>query len=199
MVDKKKIIKEIRSWVLTIFLFLIISALLNIKVYAKVSVEQSSMENTLFSSQSLIMDKISYTFTEPKRGDIVIFLKSVTKENFLDEVSIYITDLKERFGKSQGNERLIKRVIGLPGDKVDIKEGFVYINDIKLDEPYAKGITEQKDLELPVTVPENSLFVIGDNRAVSRDSRDFGCVDYDKIEGKAIFRVGPLKDFGSID
>lgn len=198
MIDKKKVIKELRGWLLTILFFLSLTALVNIKVYAKVVVDQSSMENTLFSGQSLIMDKISYSFTQPKQGDIIVFLENTTKDNFVDEVNIYIEDLKKRFGKSQGNERLIKRVIGVPGDKIDIKDGAVYVNDIKLEEPYAKGITEKREFELPVTVPEDSLFVIGDNRAVSNDSRGFGFIDYNRVEGKAVFRIGPLKKLGKI-
>jgi signal peptidase I len=198
MIDKKKLLKETRGWILTILFFLFLTALINITVYAKVVVEQESMENTLFGGQSLIMDKLSYNFFEPKQGDIVVFLDNTTKENFIDEVKIYITDLKERFGDSPGNARMIKRVIGVPGDKIDIKDGAVYVNDIKLDEPYAKGITEKRDFELPVIVPEDSLFVIGDNRLISKDSRIFGFINYNKVEGKAVFRIGPLKEFGKI-
>jgi signal peptidase I len=199
MLDKKKVLSEMRSWTLTIIVVILITTILNIKVYARVTVEQSSMENTLFGGQSLLMDKISYSFSVPKQGDIVIFLENSVKENLVDEVNIYLTDLKERFGSSQGNERLIKRVIGVPGDKIDIKDGAVYVNDVKLEEPYAKGITEKRELELPVIVPEDSLFVIGDNRDVSKDSRTFGVIGYNKVEGKAVFRVGPLKDFGKIE
>jgi signal peptidase I len=92
----------------------------------------------------------------------------------------------------------IKRVIGVPGDKIDIKDGHVYINGEKLDEKYAKGETHKQLLDFPKTVPPNTVFVLGDNRQNSRDSRIIGFIEYDRIKGKAVLRIWPFKDLGVI-
>lgn len=102
-----------------------------------------------------------------------------------------------------GNSLLVKRVIALPGDWVDIKEdGTVFVNGVELDEPY---VSEKSfgdcDLELPYQVPESRYFLMGDHRETSRDSRSstIGCVDKDRIVGKIVLCVWPLKDFAIIE
>ncbi|WP_055667020.1 signal peptidase I [Desnuesiella massiliensis] len=192
MVDKKKtILKEIMSWISPIAGAFILVLLINTKVFAMVQVHQSSMENTLHEGQKMVIDKISYNFSTPKRGDIIVFLKSHLKENFLDEINIYLKDLLRA---DDSYERLVKRVIGIPGDKIDIKDGYIYVNDEKLKEVYVKGNTSKREFTLPAVVPEGKLFVLGDNRQVSEDSRTFGFVDLKKVEGKAKLRVWPLNN-----
>lgn len=101
------------------------------------------------------------------------------------------------------NQILVKRVIGTAGDVIMIeKDGTVIVNDEVLDEPYIKEKTEdESDIQYPYTVPERSLFVLGDNRGTSVDSRNalIGCIDVDEIVGKIVFRVWPLSTFGGID
>lgn len=203
MENKKSIIKEIRGWIFSILGALFIVTLLNSKVFAKVQVQQSSMENTLFTNQQLIVDKLSYNFVEPKRGDIIIFLENEEKGTIIDDalrtvdsvVSIFNNNNKEISEKSS---RLVKRVIGVAGDEVDIKDGYVYLNDKKLEEAYTKGETINGEFKLPIKVGENKLFVLGDNRMVSKDSRKFGLIDCKQVEGKAIYRVYPLNQLGKI-
>jgi len=89
--------------------------------------------------------------------------------------------------------RLIKRVIGLPGDIMEIKGGNIYIDYLELDESYIKGTTFAFRAEGKITVPEGSVFVMGDNRENSNDSRIFGFVELDSIEGRAVFRYWPIK------
>lgn len=202
MKDKKNIIKEISSWIFPILLAFFIVTLLNSKVFAKVQVQQSSMENTLFPYQQLIIDKFSYNFEEPKKGDIIIFLENEEKGSFFDETLRTIDNIisvfdnnKDKNGKSG---RLVKRVVGIEGDEVNIKDGYVYINGKKLDEAYAKGVTLPEEFKLPVKVGENKLFVLGDNREVSKDSRKFGLIDCKQVEGKAIYRIYPFDKIGKI-
>lgn len=95
-------------------------------------------------------------------------------------------------------ELLVKRVIGVPGDEVNIKDWYVYINGQRLNEPYVKEQTVIKELKLPIRVGENKLFVLGDNRPVSKDSRMFGLIDYKLVEGKAIYRIFPLNKIGAV-
>lgn len=101
------------------------------------------------------------------------------------------------------NQILVKRVIGTAGDTVVIeKDGTVTVNDILLDEPYINEKAEgESDIQYPYTVPENTVFVLGDNRATSVDSRNalIGCINVEEIVGKIVFRVWPLSGFGGID
>ncbi|MBE5966846.1 MAG: signal peptidase I [Lachnospiraceae bacterium] len=200
MKNEKKILREIGSWVAVIVVALFLSLFIDSTVIAKAEVEQSSMENTLFEGQQLIVSKLSYAFDEPKRGDIIIFLENEEKGNVIDT---FIRSLKGRFSSSDEiaaeQERLVKRVIGVPGDEIDIQDGSVFINGEKLEESYANGETLPGNIELPITVEEDELFVIGDNREVSRDSRDFGPIDVKQVEGKAVFRIYPFNKMGKVE
>lgn len=195
MVINKKILKEILSWVLIIMVAFVLAFLISSKAYAKVKVEQSSMENTLYHNQQLVVDELSYNFTEPKRGEIITFYKYENKGSILDDLNRYI----DKVIHDEEHERLIKRVIGVEGDVIEIKDGEVYVNGDKLEESYAKGITDSKGLQTPVTVGKDELFVLGDNRVVSIDSREIGMVKIDQVEGKAIFRVYPFNKMGKIE
>jgi len=198
MIKKNKIVKEIRNWILPVLGAILIASLINSKVFARVQVQQKSMENTLYSSQQLIVDKLSYNFVSPKRGDIIIFLEDVQRGTIIEDTVVFLHNIKDVFKNTDKDKRLVKRVIGLPGDEVNIKDGFVYINGEKLNEPYVKGETFNQEISLPIKVPDKKLFVLGDNRPVSLDSRAFGLINYNQVEGKAVFRVFPFNKLGAI-
>lgn len=142
-------------------------------------IPSGSMLPTLEINDRLIVDKLGYHFKDPKRGDIVVFKPTakLEEENFKDA--------------------FIKRVIGLPGDKVKVKAGVVYVNDIPLEEQY---IEEEPDYEYgPVTVPENEYLVLGDNRNNSYDSHYWGFVPREHIIGQAVIRFWPFDRMGGID
>lgn len=121
-------------------------------------------------------ERIVYPFHPPQRGDIIVF----------DPPTI-------------SDKPYIKRVIGLPGETVTIENGSVYIDGKKLDEPYiAEGITECRPKCDPVTVPKGDVYVLGDNRKNSTDSRIFGPVSIDSIIGKALITYWPLSEFGLV-
>ena len=142
-------------------------------------VQETSMEPTVEPKDYLLMSRQAYRFGDLERGDIVIF-KSDLK---LDE---------------EHNKLLIKRVIALPGDTVAIHDGEVYLNGEMLNEPYiAEGGTPGY-LE-DTTLGDNEVFVMGDHREVSVDSRSFGPIDQDTIVGQAVFRLWPISGFGSLD
>lgn len=195
--DKKpNYLFEFFKWFLFIIVSIIITLVIRAFVFEWVIVQGRSMENTLYDRQVLFVNKIGYKFSPPKKGDIVVF--EVMKGN-----TDYIPFAKnipalESLLPPQEEVDYIKRVIGLPGDKVDIIDNKVYVNGIVQDEPYVKGTTFKQTFELPCTVPENKVFVMGDNRENSKDSRMIGFVEINKIKGKAVFRIRPLKEFGSL-
>ena len=138
-------------------------------------VKQTSMQDTLNPNDYIIMYRRAYSGDkEPKRGDIVIFKSELQDEN----------------GK---NKLLIKRVIGLPGDKITINDGKVYINDKEYDESYLKGGSTTGS-ESKFKVQKGEYFVVGDNRVVSIDSRysEVGCIKKDAIKGRAVLRLFPF-------
>ncbi|WP_375494927.1 signal peptidase I [uncultured Nostoc sp.] len=142
-------------------------------------IPSGSMEPTLQINDKLIIDKISYDFSSPKRGDIIVFnpTKKLTLENFHDA--------------------FIKRVIGLSGEKVAVKNGKVYINNVPLQENYLEA---KPDYQWgPVVVPADSYLVLGDNRNNSYDSHYWGFVPRNKIVGRAILRFWPLNRIGEIN
>lgn len=196
--DKKKVIREIRGWIISIVGAFFIAMLVNTKVFAMAQVQQSSMENTLFSNERLILDKLSYNFVEPKKGDIIVFLENEKKGNILDETLRTIDNMASILKNSDDSNLLVKRVIGVPGDEIDIKNGYVYVNGEKLEEQYVKGETISGVFKLPTKIGDNKLFVLGDNRVVSKDSRKFGLIDFKQVEGKAIYRVYPINHIGKI-
>ncbi len=130
-------------------------------------VKGASMEDTLFNRERLICNKIVYRLTEPERGEIVIFKPPIDQ-----------------------NHNYIKRVIAVEGDRVKIVDGIVYLNGKKLEEDYVEHRSYETMPE--VTVPENSYFVLGDNRSNSSDSRFWGFVPEENIIGRASLVFWPI-------
>ncbi len=155
-----------------------------------------SMEPTLIQGDRVLVNKIPYYFHDPRRGDIVVF-ENPNPDAVPDRglVGGFFHWLFQGLGVQQPeNEDFIKRVIGVPGDTVQGKHGFVYVNGEKIDEPYLTQETQPFDA---VTVPEGKLFVMGDNRGNSLDSRfTLGFVPIDKVVGKAFIKIWPPSRFG---
>ncbi|AGC68213.1 signal peptidase LepB [Thermoclostridium stercorarium subsp. stercorarium DSM 8532] len=194
--NKTNIGKEILEWILYFIGAVIVASLLQSQFFALTTVHQSSMQNTLQEGHTLIINKLSYQFSKPQRGDIVVFLRGENTSGFVNKYKVFLQDVKLRFRKSFRTNRLIKRIIAVEGDEIDIHDGKVYINGELLEEPYVKGITPEMGMEYPLTVPEGYVFVMGDNRENSLDSRTFGPIPVTSIEGKAIFRVFPFSEIG---
>jgi signal peptidase I, bacterial type len=202
MAVKKNKTKEVISWLVILLVAFTLAFLINSKAYAKVKVDQSSMENTLYNKQQLIVDELHYQFHTPERGDIITFFPYEKKGNLSNDLKRYIDNiiwnLKISQDEKYNHQRYVKRVIGIEGDIIDIKDGCVYVNGKKLKEPYAKGITETNGMDTPVKVGKKELFVLGDNRVVSEDSRLIGMVKVNQVEGKVIFRLYPFNKIGKI-
>lgn len=200
---KKSIGKEILEWVMLIITAFLIASLIQSELFALTEVNMTSMMDTLVQGDKLIMNKLAYISSEPQRGDIIIFLRDEPVNGVIGRLRIYISDVALKLKGDFRRNRLIKRVIGVPGDKVEIRDNVLYVNDVPMEEEYARidpelGIVANGNME-PVVVQEGELFVMGDNRGQSMDSRSFGVIDMDWVEGKAIFRILPLSKFGRIE
>lgn len=200
MDGRNAVLKEIREWIFTFAGAFLIVMLLNTKVFATTQVRQSSMQDTLIEGQHLFIEKLSYDFRNPSNGEIIVFIENTNPQNYLDELKIFFTDVIEVFKPigEKSNIRLVKRVIGIPGDLVDIRDGKVFVNEKMLAEPYSKGETFKRDMEFPAKVPAGKYIVMGDNREVSKDSRSFGYIDRSQIEGRAVFRFWPMDKVGGL-
>lgn len=170
--------RELMEWLKALLSSLIIVGIILFFIRPTL-VKGDSMFPTIKEYNYLIIEKMSYRFGEPHQGDIIVFKSDLPENRFK-------------------NKDLIKRVIGTPGDHVVIREGQVYINDklqneSYINEPYTFG-------NVDIVVPESHVFVMGDNRAVSRDSRDqaVGVVPYDRIRGKIFIRLFPFNRMGAV-
>ena len=156
------------EWIKDIIIAAILAAII-LAFIKPIIVQQESMLDNYLPGDYVIISRQAYNlFGEPERGDVIVFK----------------TDMDD----GNGNEKnLIKRIIGLPGERVEVRsDGYVYIDGELLDEPYIReqGISDQLAGEVDIIVGEDELFVCGDNRAVSLDSRSIGCIKQDQIMGK---------------
>ncbi len=167
-------IKEIFSWGLTIILAIILALVIRTFIFEPVMVKQTSMYPTLNDSDKVIASKISYIVSDPKFQDIAVV-------------------------KIDENNDYVKRVIGLPGDTVEIKNSKVYVNGTQIYEPYISEDLVYDDYPL-TTVPEGKYFVLGDNRPNSKDSRspEVGFISRENFKSKIVFRILPLSSFGIV-
>lgn len=166
--------KEIFSWIFTIFIAIILALLIRTFICEPVMVKQTSMYPTLNDSDKVLASKISYIISDPEFQDIAVV-------------------------KIDENNDYVKRVIGLPGDSVEIKNSKVYVNGEEIQEPYISEELTYNDYPLTV-VPENQYFVLGDNRPNSKDSRDneIGMISREQFKAKIVFRILPFSSFGKI-
>lgn len=160
--------KEVISWVKTLVLVVVIALIINKGLIVNATIPSASMESTIMTGDRLVANRLAYLFSEPERGDIIVF---------------YCPDKPE--------ELYVKRVIGLPGDEVIIDNDQVSINGEILDEPYIKE--EMYRNSGPFVVPDNHYFVMGDNRNNSEDSRawDNTYLSEEDIVGQVVLRYYP--------
>lgn len=170
---------EILSWLQILVTAAFIAFVLNTFIIANSRVPTGSMENTIMPGDRVIGSRLSYLFSSPERGDIVIF-------RYPDNESVYY----------------VKRVIGLPGDTIDIIDDEIYLNgaDTPLEEPYLREEMSQGET-MHFEVPEDSYFMMGDNRNNSLDARywDNTYVKHDKLVAKVLFRYWPLNQIGKVE
>ena len=206
--------KDILEWIVCILIAFVLALLIRYFIGTPTIVKQSSMYPTLVQNQRLILNRWSRTTNQmPERGDIITFEAPsetyVSADEFDNNViARYNNEPTNWFSKfvyyvlEINKESYIKRVIGLPGDHVQIKDGKVYINNEELDEPYLQdNVTTNmgNGIFSDLVVPENCVFAMGDNRDHSTDCRAFGCIPLEKIEGTVWIRFWPLNLFGKVE
>lgn len=211
-IDKNKQKKEeqkktncmiIKEWV-SIMVTAIIIATIAVQFIRPTRVDGLSMYSTLNDRDYLIINTMKYKVSNPKRGEIIIFDTDMPIDGFSD-LSIETRGIIRRavdfilHDDSRGKD-LVKRVIGVEGDHIQIENGTVKINGKEIYEPYLdEGIVTEGNID--ITVPKNKLFVMGDNRVNSLDSRsqEVGLVDKKDVMGHVMLRLLPVSDFGSVD
>ena len=208
-------VKDILEWIYCIIIAVVLALLFRYYVGTPTIVQQVSMKPTLIQDQRLWLNRWNRTMKKmPQRGDIITFeapSKIRYTYNEVDEtnpVAKYENEPTSLWGKFKyyvleiGKDSYIKRVIALPGEHVEIKNGFVYINGEKLQEDYLQEgiVTDVVGAGFSdFIVPENCVFAMGDNRSHSTDCRAFGCIPLEKIESKVWIRIWPLNLFGKVN
>ena len=203
--NSKAIIKEILEWVLCLVIAYVLYLKINYFVGTISGVKQVSMLPTTKENDRLIISRPTIFKRDLKYGDIVTF--EAPLEDDLEVNENNIASYTEKTGIDSffynfmgiGKSSYVKRVIGLPGDHIVIgDDGFVYRNGEKLDEPYLNEQITNKDKYNDVVVPAGTVFMMGDNRLSSKDSRFFGCVPIEKVNGYVVIRVWPLNKIGKL-
>ncbi len=175
---KRSIFREALQWIAVFAVLCLVVFLVLHFVGERTEVMGESMYPALSSGDQLIVDKISYQFTDPKRFDVIVFPFQYQEDTYY-----------------------IKRIIGLPGETVQIEDGVIYINGSPLNESYGSEEIKNPGLaSTAVTLGEREYFVLGDNRNDSSDSREpsVGNISRDEIIGKALLRIWPLSSFGFV-
>ena len=167
--------QDIRVWTRDLLIAIGLALVIIVFLYQPVKVEGTSMAPLLSDQERIFINKFVYRFEPIHRGDVVVFW--------------YPLDRTKSF---------IKRVIGLPGETVEIRRGIVYVNELPITEPYVPPQYEDVSDFAPVRVPMDDYFVMGDHRISSNDSRVFGPVASRYIYGRAVFAYWPVDHFGSI-
>ena len=185
---------------LLILAALLIAVVIKTFLFQAFYIPSASMEDTLQVLDRVLVSKISYAIGDIERGDVIVFDDPRPGFEQPDEDALQraTRNLRESIGLSTPQSEFIKRVIGIPGDVVEGRDGGVWVNGVALVEPYVKEPDKPIGEFGPVLVPEGSLFVMGDNRHSSQDSRIFGPIPIDDVVGKAVVIIWPLGRLGGV-
>ena len=174
--EAKRLLKEFGGWARDLLFAALTAILIVVFVVQPVKVEGTSMQPHLSDQERIFVNKFVYHFSDIERGDVVVF-----------------------WYPKEPSKSFIKRVIGLPGEEMEIRSGVVYVNGTVLAEDYVRPEYFDFHSYGPQIVPEHSFFVMGDHRNSSNDSRHWGCVPKENIFGKAVFRYWPVSKLGTLD
>ena len=208
-------VKEILEWIYCIVIALVLAMVFRYFIGTPTIEKMESMKPTLEQNQRLWLNRWGRTMhTLPQRGQIITFEEPAKLEYSATEIEESKSNPVAKYNETNGVEwfiknfleigkrSYIKRVIALPGEHVQIKDGKVYINEQQLDEPYLQSgiVTDLLGNGFDdFTVPDNCVFAMGDNRNHSTDCRAFGCIPLEKIESTVAIRIWPLDKWGKVE
>lgn len=172
----KTIWGSVREWVLVVVVALLAALVLRATLIQTYYIPSTSMAPTLEVGDRLMVYKLAFSIGDVEKGDLVVFSRP------------------SRLPDSPIND-FVKRVVALEGEKVEVTDGDLYIDGSRVDEPYLESSTVTNDFE-EVEVPDGHVFVMGDNRQNSRDSRDFGPIQEELLVGEVFLRIWPFNNFG---
>lgn len=153
---------------------------------------------TIEVNDRVMVNKLAYNWSEPARGDIVVFTDPAQPEVEETIPEAVVRSVLEAVGvRTRGRDDLIKRVVGLPGETIVIRGNHVIVDGVEIEEPYLPPDAFMPDAG-PFTVGPEEVFVMGDNRQFSFDSRRFGTIAYDDLIGRAFVTIWPLDNFGGL-
>jgi len=184
--ESSRLLRQIREWAIIVVVAVVIAVVVRAFLLQQFYISGPSMEPTMFQNNRVLVDKLSYRFREPRRGEIVVFDRATVS------------------GDTIQHDDLIKRVIGVPGDTVEIRQCVVLVNDSPIEEDYldpffvaqADPVDRCRTVDLaPTTVEPEHLFVLGDNRVESFDSRAFGTIRREIVVGRAMMIIWPIRMF----
>lgn len=187
----------LRETVLLVALAILLAVIFKTFLVQAFYIPSASMTPTLDVSDRVLVEKVSYRFGQVHDGDIIVFVHDTgVASEPSNPVSRFLGGLGQAIGvAAPSNRDFIKRVIGVPGDRITCRDGRVYRNGQALNEPYLAPDTPTDNCR-PVTVPPGKLYVLGDNRTNSEDSRIFGPIDRSSVVGRAFVRIWPLTHLG---
>ncbi len=196
--DEDSFLSFLRELPVLLLVALLLAFLLRTFVVQVFYIPSSSMVPTLEEQDRMVVEKISYLFREPARGEVIVFAGDEVPTGEASGFDDVVTAVGRFLGVIPADARdFVKRVIGLPGDTVLIEDGVVSVNGVEIDEPYVVNGDERSFG--PFDVPEGRLFVLGDNRPNSADSRfGLGYVEMDHVVGRAAFVLWPFEHAGGI-
>jgi signal peptidase I len=198
----------IREVVVTVTAAVVLAFLIQAFLVKPYRIPSGSMENTLRCGDRVLVDRVSYRFSDPERGDVIVFNPPayVDLESGVADRNDYYAPRSQRaleagdlpFSEQEpARVNFIKRIVGMPGDTVEMRDGRTWVNDEPLDEPYLHGNLDS-DPQGPWQVPDGTYFMMGDNRTNSADSRVWGPLRDDFVIGKGFMIYWPIGNFGGI-
>ena len=186
-VKQRSQMRVVREWVLVVVIAIGAAMFIRVFLFQQYYIIGPSMQTTLMPHDRVLVNKMSYKLHDVHRGDVIVF---------------------DRVTNDVQHDDLIKRVLGLPGEAIEIRSCVVYIDGVQVEEPYL-NIEQTSQIEpsarcgshtdmAPVVIPEDMVFVMGDNRVQSFDSRDFGPIDIDNVRGRAFVVIWPTSAWASL-
>lgn len=201
LVDGAEERKEHRSFwrelPILILVALVIAVLIKTFVVQAFWIPSGSMRETLEINDRVLVSKLSFRLGDIERGDVVVFDDPRGVQDRESVVESVLRNLAESVGLSTPKSEFIKRVIGLPGETVEIREGVLYVDDVALDEPYLHPDTNMLDFG-PQVIEDGHYFVMGDNRNRSQDSRSFGAIEEGAVVGRAFVVLWPISRWSGL-